>query len=245
MLTTTFHLLRKHNACKDRYTVLREALKGRKDNDPITLVEIFDSNGLADALWALQAVPTEQSAERDRLARLYASACVRRVWHLLTDERSRTAVEVAERYAEGAATLDELKTAACAAYDSAACAAYDSAACAAYASAAAAYAAAAYDSAAAAYASAACAAYAAAAYDSAASAAYDSAAYASASAAYDSAAYASASAACAAYASASAAYDSAAYASAAAACAAYAAAAARDSASARDAQAAMFREMFG
>lgn len=115
MLTTTFNLLRKHDACKDRYTVLRKALKGRKDNEPITLVEILDSNGIADALWALQAVPDKQAAERDRQARLYACWCVRQVWHLLTDERSRTAVEVAERYAEGAATLDELKTA----YDSA------------------------------------------------------------------------------------------------------------------------------
>ena len=115
MLTTTFNLLRKHDACKDRYTVLRKALKGRKDNEPITLVEILDSNGLSDTLWALCAVPAEQAAERDRQARLFACACVRQVWHLLTDERSRTAVEVAERYAEGAATLDELKTA----YDSA------------------------------------------------------------------------------------------------------------------------------
>ena len=49
MLTTTFKLLRTHDACKDRYTVLRKALKGRKDNEPITLIEILDSNGLAVA----------------------------------------------------------------------------------------------------------------------------------------------------------------------------------------------------
>ena len=114
MLTTTFHLLRKHNACKDRYTVLREALT-RGDDEPITLIEILDSNGLADALWALRAVPNEQAAERDRLARLYACWCVRQIWHLLT-ERSRTAVEVSERYAVGAATQDELNAAAAAAY---------------------------------------------------------------------------------------------------------------------------------
>ena len=112
MLTTTFKLLRKHDACKDRYKVLRKSLKGRKDNDPITLIEILDSNGLSDTLWALCAVPAEQAAERDKLARLYACAVVRQVWHLLTDGRSRAAVDVAERYAVGDATQDELNAAA-------------------------------------------------------------------------------------------------------------------------------------
>ena len=167
MLTTTFKLLRKHDACKDRYKVLRKALKGRKDNKPITLIEILDSNGLADAIWALRAVPDEQAAERDRLARLFACWCVRQVWHLLTDERSRTAVEVAERYAVGEATQDELKAAYAAAY---------AAADAAYAAAANAARAAAADTDAAAAATAAAAAYAAYAADAAA----DAAAYAAA-----------------------------------------------------------------
>jgi len=118
MLTTTFHLLRKHNACKDRYTVLRKALT-RGDDEPITLIEILDSNGLDDAIWALRAVPDEQTDERDRLARLFACWCVRQVWHQLTDERSRTAIEVAERYAVGEATHDDLKAAARSAADAA------------------------------------------------------------------------------------------------------------------------------
>jgi hypothetical protein len=54
----------------------------------------------------------ESGKATDRGFRLFACACVRRAWHLLLDDRSRRAVEVSERYADGHADGEALRTAA-------------------------------------------------------------------------------------------------------------------------------------
>jgi hypothetical protein len=70
--------------------------------------------------WLLCKNPDKMLAfargNRDRISnrklRLFAASCCRQVWDLLGDERSRRAVEAAERWAEGSATRQEIEEAA-------------------------------------------------------------------------------------------------------------------------------------
>src|SRR5262245_33713945 len=56
----------------------------------------------------LLEAPSNNQQASDRKLRLFAAACCRRIWRLLDDSRSRAAVEVAERFAEGQASYEEL-----------------------------------------------------------------------------------------------------------------------------------------
>jgi hypothetical protein len=56
-------------------------------------------------------IATRPGVLNDKTLRLFACWSVRQVWRLLPDEHSRNAVEVAERYAAGNATDDELNAA--------------------------------------------------------------------------------------------------------------------------------------
>ena len=98
--------------------------------------------GRLDRIDWLVWVATRKGVLTDKELRLFACFCARQNWHLLTDDRSRNSVEVAERFANGNTTKEELKAAYAAAYAAAdADAAYAAAYTAAYAAAYAAYAA--------------------------------------------------------------------------------------------------------
>ena len=112
---TTLRKIRSHSPCADGWAkLLRHLGKTEADDEPLPITMILDSNGLDDALWCLRAVDGH-----DREIRLYAVWCARQVQHLMTDPRSLAALDVAERFANGEASADELDAALAAARDAA------------------------------------------------------------------------------------------------------------------------------
>ena len=104
---TTLNKIRAFKPCEDGWKKLLQHLnKTKSDDAPLSIITILDSNGLSDALWCLRAVEGY-----DREIRLYAVWCARQVQHLMTDPRSIAALDVAERYACGHATEDDLRKA--------------------------------------------------------------------------------------------------------------------------------------
>lgn len=63
----------------------------------------------------------------DKEQRMFAAFCCREVWHLLIDKRSRNAVEVAERFANGQASKEEMHVVYLAAVAAACAAAHEAA----------------------------------------------------------------------------------------------------------------------
>jgi len=122
-MKTTLNKIRDHSPCADGWAKLLKSLnKTKADDDPVLLVQILDSNSLDDALWCLRAV-----TGRDKEIRLYAVWCARQVQNLMTDQRSLSALDIAESFANGKATREELYTARAAAGDAARDAAGDAA----------------------------------------------------------------------------------------------------------------------
>jgi len=107
MISTTLNKIRKHSPCQYGWEKLLKHLgKTNADDEPLPLLTILDSNGLNDCLWCLRTVP-----EHDREWRLFAVWCARKVQNLMQDERSVAALDVAERFANGNATQEELTAA--------------------------------------------------------------------------------------------------------------------------------------
>jgi len=76
------------------------------------MAEVWEKTKPEWVLW----IATRHGVLDDCTLRLLTCWSVRQVWHLLTDDRSRWAVETAERFARGEATKEELVAAEAAAW---------------------------------------------------------------------------------------------------------------------------------
>lgn len=100
-----------HNACEEG---LEWAVENCKN-----MQEVWDTAKPEWLVW----LATREGVMSPQQQRKFACWSVRQIWQMLTDERSRNAVEVAEKYADGLATDGELA----AAWDAARVAARDAA----------------------------------------------------------------------------------------------------------------------
>lgn len=115
MITTTLNRIRAHRPCGidprakplSGYQKLKTYLgPDHGPDDPVPFTAIIDSNGLDDALWCCRA-----ERQYSREWRLFAVWCARRVQHLMTDQSSINAIDVAEQHAYGRVTDQELAAA--------------------------------------------------------------------------------------------------------------------------------------
>ena len=116
MITVSLNEIRAHSPCESGWKKVLVS-KGGKSADmdaKFPLSEIIDSNGIDDALWCLRCRP-----EHSKLWRKFAVWAARQVEHLMDDDRSLNALDVAWRHSEGSATDDELDAARDAAWDAA------------------------------------------------------------------------------------------------------------------------------
>jgi hypothetical protein len=102
-MKTTLNELEKHNfhfsgGCK----LMRCLGKTEIDDEPLDLLTILESNGLDDTLWCLRAV---EGFEREKI--LLTIAFAKQVEHLMSEE-SKKAIDIAEKFFNGLATMEEL-----------------------------------------------------------------------------------------------------------------------------------------
>lgn len=112
MIYTTLNKIKACRPSEKGWTKLLSNLgKTEADDEPLGFDIVLASNGLDDALWCCRSVP-----EYDKTWRLYAVWCSRQVQHHMKDQRSITALDVAEKHAHGLATDEELAAASSAAW---------------------------------------------------------------------------------------------------------------------------------
>jgi hypothetical protein len=87
----------------DRHEACADGKKWALDNCS-TMCDVWERAKPEYLVW----IATRDGVIDDKTMRLFACWCVRQVWHLLDDERSRNAVVVSEKFANGVATKEEL-----------------------------------------------------------------------------------------------------------------------------------------
>ena len=103
IIYTTLKQIRAHSPCEDGYKKLCKYLGGIEkygEDTPVTFKQIYDSNGYDDTLWCLRTVDEKWFP----LWRHFACDAADDVRHLMIDDRSLNAIDVARRFADGLAT---------------------------------------------------------------------------------------------------------------------------------------------
>lgn len=107
MIYTTLNKIKAHCPCQGGWEKLLSSLgKTEPDDEELSFKTILGSNGVADAIWALRTIEGH-----DKEIRLFAVSCARRVRYLMTDKRSLDVLDVAEKYAHGEVSGEELDAA--------------------------------------------------------------------------------------------------------------------------------------
>ena len=111
MITTTLNRIYACDPCNSGWDKLLAYLgKTEPDDEPLPYAVIVESNGIADAQWAMRCEP-----DHALIWQRYAIWCVRRVVYHSTDPRVAAALDVAEGYLDGTVSIEKLKEAAAAA----------------------------------------------------------------------------------------------------------------------------------
>jgi len=121
MITSTFTLLRKADACAEGYKKLAVHLGGVRKygvSTDIPVAVILTSNGPDDTLWVLA---NACGSDGEKVVHTFACDCAERVIHLYEDKypddrRPRKAIETKRAWLRGEATDDELTAARAAAW---------------------------------------------------------------------------------------------------------------------------------
>lgn len=107
MLYTTLNKIRNKYPCESGWEQLLKHLgKTKADDEQLSFKTILESNGILDAIWCLRSVEGYDSD-----IRLFAVACARRVEHLDETGHAKKTNDVAERFANGLCSIDELSDA--------------------------------------------------------------------------------------------------------------------------------------